>query len=646
MVDRALDDPGYGERWGRVWLDLARYADSKGYGSDPLRTIWRYRDWVIDALNRNVPFDQFTVEQLAGDLLEHPTADQLLATAFHRNTMANDEGGTDDEEFRVAAVKDRIETTMQVWMGLTMGCAKCHSHKFDPITQREYYQGYAFFDQTEDADRGDEEPKMVTPTRVQELQIADRRGQIQSLAAQLAAPPASFDGEVAAWEQSVRAADASWQVLQPQTATVVGGSLLEVLADQSIRAAGTPGDKETYEVKIVTDLAGITAIRLEALTDDALPNHGPGRAANGNFVLNEVRLIAGPAAGTPLVGRFVRIELPGTKRTLSLAEVQVLAAGINLAADGKATQSSTAFAGPAELAIDKNTDGDFHKKSVTHTNEETDPWWEVDLGRAAPVEHVAIWNRTDGGLEARLAGLRLVVLDENRKPIWQRTLADAPKPNVDVNLSEPTDVAWSEASADVEQDGFAVARAIDGSDKPDSGWAIGTHAGKPHVAMFRARQPIRSASPGPIALGLTLVQSHGGGHALGRFRVSATTSASPPQAIPLAIREILDLAPDSRSPEARRALAVYAWSQSTAGDALRGQIAALESQVKEIEKQIPSTPIMRKLAPDKHRVTRTMVKGNFRLTGDPVQPAVLAALHAWPAGAGEPLGIGSLARRS
>src|SRR5262249_15345422 len=115
LVDRLLTDQGYGERWARMWLDLARYADSKGYGSDPLRTIWRYRDWVIDAFNRNLPYDQFTIEQLAGDLLPNPTQEQLLATAFHRNTMANDEGGTDREEFRVAAVKDRVDTTLQVW---------------------------------------------------------------------------------------------------------------------------------------------------------------------------------------------------------------------------------------------------------------------------------------------------------------------------------------------------------------------------------------------------------------------------------------------------------------------------------------------------------------------------------------------------
>jgi hypothetical protein len=148
LVDRLLASPAYGERWARVWLDLARYADSKGHGSDPLRTIWLYRDWVINAYNRNLPYDRFTVEQLAGDLLPNPTQDQLIATAFHRNTMTNDEGGTDDEEFRVVAVKDRANVTPRCGWGLTMGCAQCHTHKYDPITQREYYSFYAFFNQT------------------------------------------------------------------------------------------------------------------------------------------------------------------------------------------------------------------------------------------------------------------------------------------------------------------------------------------------------------------------------------------------------------------------------------------------------------------------------------------------------------------
>ncbi|MCS6859577.1 MAG: DUF1553 domain-containing protein [Abditibacteriales bacterium] len=191
LVDRFLADPAFGERWARMWLDLARYADSAGYGSDPLRpNIWPYRDWVINAFNRNMPFDQFTIEQLAGDLLPHPTLEQRIATAFHRNTMTNTEGGTDDEEFRVAAVKDRIETTMQVWMGLTMRCAQCHSHKYDPISNKEYYQFFAFFNQTEDNDQPDERPTLPLPDAKIEAQIQEIDAKIAALKKQLDAPNA------------------------------------------------------------------------------------------------------------------------------------------------------------------------------------------------------------------------------------------------------------------------------------------------------------------------------------------------------------------------------------------------------------------------------------------------------------------------
>ena len=191
-VDRMLADPAYGERWARMWLDLARYADSAGYGSDPLRSnIWPYRDWVINAFNRNLPYDQFTIEQIAGDLLPNATLDQKIATAFHRNTMTNTEGGTDDEEFRVAAVKDRVDTTMQVWMGVTMGCAKCHSHKYDPILQKEYYSFFAFFNQAADNDQPDESPVLQLPdpavdakNREIDAKIAELKKQLESAATQ------------------------------------------------------------------------------------------------------------------------------------------------------------------------------------------------------------------------------------------------------------------------------------------------------------------------------------------------------------------------------------------------------------------------------------------------------------------------------
>ncbi|HRQ72669.1 MAG TPA: PSD1 and planctomycete cytochrome C domain-containing protein [Phycisphaerales bacterium] len=163
VVDRLLASPAYGERMAGAWLDQARYADTKGYEADRRRTMWPWRDWVIRAFNADLPYDRFIAEQLAGDLLPDAGRDALVATAFHRNTMTNDEGGTDDEEFRVAAVVDRVNTTMQVFMGLTMACAQCHTHKYDPITHTDYYRVFAVFNTTLDADRMDEAPTLPIP---------------------------------------------------------------------------------------------------------------------------------------------------------------------------------------------------------------------------------------------------------------------------------------------------------------------------------------------------------------------------------------------------------------------------------------------------------------------------------------------------
>lgn len=199
-VDEVLRSPAFGERWAQVWLDLARYADSNGYATDNPRTIWRYRDWVIDALNRNLPFDQFTIEQLAGDLLPSPTSEQILATAFHRNTLTNDEGGTSDEEFRVAAVVDRVNTTMQVWMGLTMACAQCHDHKYDPYSQREYFQLYAIFNQSADADRGDNSPLLTILSPDEQKRRTQLQTEIAALEKQLLRSDAALDAEQRTWE--------------------------------------------------------------------------------------------------------------------------------------------------------------------------------------------------------------------------------------------------------------------------------------------------------------------------------------------------------------------------------------------------------------------------------------------------------------
>ena len=185
LVDHLLAKPSYGEYQAQLWLDQARYADSAGYADDPARTIWAYRDYVIKSYQANKPFDVFTVEQIAGDLLPNPTEAQWIATAFHRNTLTNNEGGTNDEEFRNVAVVDRVNTTMSVWMGTTMACSQCHDHKYDPIKQTEYFGLFAFFNNTEDADRTNEEPILSLYADAQKKRRGKLFTEIETLAAEL-----------------------------------------------------------------------------------------------------------------------------------------------------------------------------------------------------------------------------------------------------------------------------------------------------------------------------------------------------------------------------------------------------------------------------------------------------------------------------
>jgi hypothetical protein len=276
VVDRLLASEAFGEHWARMWLDLARYADTKGYEKDKPRIIWRYRDWVIDALNADMPFDQFTIEQLAGDLLREP---RYLPTAFHRNTMENEEGGTDDEEFRVAAVKDRVDTTVQVWMGLTMGCAKCHSHKYDPITKVDYYRFYAFFNQTEDADR--EAPVLPTPSAEQAAQIADLRAEIQAMEQQKR--PAGFAEAFAKWQAQFEATPL-WQALKLVALTSKRGVELDQAPDGTLSVKAPNPDKDTWTLTL--DLPSdqpITALRI-----DALPKTPGGKWPDKNVALREL----------------------------------------------------------------------------------------------------------------------------------------------------------------------------------------------------------------------------------------------------------------------------------------------------------------------------------------------------------------------
>lgn len=281
VVDRLLGAEDFGEHWARMWLDLARFADTKGYEKDRHRDMWRYRDWVIEALNRDLPYDQFTIEQLAGDLLPKPTTEQILATAFHRNTMENDEGGTDDEEFRVAAVKDRADTTMQVWMGLTMGCAKCHSHKYDPISIDDYYSFYSFFNQTEDADRP--APVMPTPTAEQSEKVAKFEVEITALNQKLKAKPAGYAEAFSKWKAAFKKTPL-WQPLKLAGMESKQGVTLKQAANGALKVSSENPEKDTWTLTLNLP----TGEDLTALRIDALPKKAGGQWPDKNVALREL----------------------------------------------------------------------------------------------------------------------------------------------------------------------------------------------------------------------------------------------------------------------------------------------------------------------------------------------------------------------
>ncbi len=265
-VRRYLASPTYGEHSAALWLDIARYADTVGYSGDENRDIWPWRDWVIDAFNSNMPYNQFTIEQIAGDLLPNATPQQILATAFHRNTLTNNEGGTNAEEYRTIAVKDRISTTMNAWMGLTLRCAECHTHKYDPITQKEYYQFYAFFNQTEDFNNKDDRPRIDIMPKGREHEIAIAKKKLANLHEKRKADPGP------------------WTTVKPTSVISEGGAEISHEADETILFKGPNPDYDTYRISGTTTTE-TTGLRLD-LFPTRIHNDNFGRGPEGAMVLS------------------------------------------------------------------------------------------------------------------------------------------------------------------------------------------------------------------------------------------------------------------------------------------------------------------------------------------------------------------------
>ena len=313
VVDRLLSSPRYGEHWARQWLDLARYADSNGFQADQLRDSWAFRDWVIEAMNADMPFDRFTIEQLAGDLLPDPRVSQKIATGFHRTPTCNVEAGVHPEENRVNQVIDRVNATGLTWLGTTLECAQCHSHKYDPFSQEEYFQFFAFFNNTPLEVRNKSGkgvsfdfwgPKMELPLGAADKKEFDRlSSEFVSLNGKLKAAQKEAESEFPEWikeraGESVKKETqvADWKVAPIERASSDAGETFDLLEDGSALATGKSGNRSTYLLKARAEPGKWKGIRLEALLHESMKKKGPGRNvtnANPNFVLTEFLVFHG-----------------------------------------------------------------------------------------------------------------------------------------------------------------------------------------------------------------------------------------------------------------------------------------------------------------------------------------------------------------
>ncbi|MCG3196252.1 MAG: hypothetical protein GHCLOJNM_00724 [bacterium] len=679
-VERLLASPHYGERWARHWLDLARYADTNGFEKDRVRSIWPYRDWVIRAFNEDMPFDRFTIEQIAGDMLPNAGLSQKVATGFHRNTMINEEGGIDVEEFRYEAVVDRVKTTGAVWLGLTLNCAQCHDHKFDPITQREYWEVFAFLNNAD-------EPDLDVPGG-EDLR---RRDTIQ---AGIEAIEARLEEEFPPFEER-----RTWEVLDPSQYAAFGGSVLAKLEDHSLLAVGENPAAATYEMEVALGPGELDSFRLEALVEKRLDAKGPGRAGNGNFVLSEFAVILSategaeaaalsfssaiadvsqtgfPASaaidGNPRTGWAVDNGSGDLRRdltaTFQLQHPILLGSGATARVVLKQAWGNQHTLGKFRLLAGKVTREHLHpelplaEQRALHLREKLAEW----EAKVAP--EARRWTLLDPESFTSELGATLTELED------RSILASGDRPNRDryrVEFPSPLEtitaikletlpheslpdngpgrgdvmgkgdfmisdlrlyangalgavtlelVNASEAPFDPDH---GVEKAIDGV--ADTGWKIMKGGGIPHTAVFGIKEPRPLEAGSKLSLVITQWFLHQS--TLGRFRVWVTADPAPVKAIDLRpeVEAALVVAPAERTPEQLAAIKMHFLSISPDLSEQHSRIAALRAQIP----VFPTTLVMQERAT--LRKTHVHVRGEFLRKGIEVEPGVPAVLHPLP----------------
>ncbi|MEE2948434.1 MAG: DUF1553 domain-containing protein [Verrucomicrobiota bacterium] len=632
LIDHLLASPHYGEHMAQGWLDAARYADTNGFQADRTRNQWHWRDWVVDALNRNMPFDQFTIEQLAGDLLPNPSLDQLIATGFNRNHMLNGEGGAIAAETQVEYVVDRVETTGTVWLGLTVGCARCHDHKYDPISQREFYQLFAFFNNLPEKGGGDMEPTTRVATSEQARQLRALEAQLDEHRSVLNLPLARFDDDRKKWEApyvkeiSNTGRLDGWQRIKPDTASSTAGSELTIQNDASVLASGKLPDHDEYKLTFRTDLKGITGLQLETLTDSSLKGGGPGR--EGNFVLTGFELL--PGVDEINLGNLEQrfdsgVMTKGAKRL----DIDITGKGLlvlDVGDTGNGISSDWADWGEPNLegpdGTLKLTDLNWHsgttdyRKVLKNKNVKDQPLRldgkPLKWGIGTHAKSRIVFRLPKGYTRFKaIVGPDTSALEEVAEP--QTSIRFTVSVSAKNRPGELNPLQFASAVAEFNQDGLSVNGAIDND--PQSGWGIwkkNFDYNQPRKAVFRLKETWAAGKGSRFTLKLR--HQHGAKkHLLGRFRLSVTSAPEPSlemaEVLPEEMIRILKTPPAKRLAEQSETIAQH--HRSKMPDfiaAKRGEVSTLTA-IRKLTDSFSKTMVMREM--DQPRDTYLLVRGVY-----------------------------------
>lgn len=671
LIDRLLASPQYGERWARRWLDLARYADTNGYEKDRVRSMWPYRDWVINALNADMPYDRFTVEQLAGDLLPNATQTQRVATGFHRNTMINEEGGIDPLEFRFHAMTDRMSTTGAVWLGLTLSCCQCHTHKYDPIPQTDYYRMMAFLNNAD-------EPEMDVWTDALRAERQQREAEIATREATLPErfPPSD-----------------EWKWLTPTlvSAESTHRAELKPQADGSILVSGNPSETDTYIVKVTSDGSPMGSLRIEALTDASLGNKGPGRTPHGNFVLTEVKVNvvkpnepAAPVKLATAAADFSQEQFPAANaidgqlksgwaihgpgewnvnRTLiiTFAEPVTAPAGTQWIITLDQQHGMHHTLGKFRLSLGQPSSPlPVEARRMQHRQEKLAAWEKDQSAKAVawtPLRPTR-WKTTLPKLELLDDGSLLSSGDLSKRDVYELTfgpeLAGATAIRIEAMPDERLpkhgpgrvyyegpfgDFFLSELELDAEAKPLSftstaqtfasgnstAAMALDKN--PLTGWAINGGQGKAHVAVFA----LGDAAPQATEYTLRMIFERYYAAGLGRFRISMTTDAKAktPTAMPAEVEALL-VKPAALRTEAENAALLMAFCR------VAPELAGERTAIDELRKKLPAPPtslVFQERPADNPRAQHLYKRGEFLQPQQTLDPGVPSFLHDIPKGA-------------